>query len=340
MADAMQNTSLKDEYLLQVKGLKKWFPITSGIFSKVTGHIKAVDGVSFNVKRGETLGVVGESGCGKSTMGRTILRLLEPTAGEVLFENEDLTKLSPENMRKKRREMQFIFQDPYASLNPRMTVGDIIAEPIDIQYGYDSTERKNKIIEIMELVGLNPKYVRRYSHEFSGGQRQRIGIARAIVLEPKLLVCDEPVSALDVSIQAQIINLMKNLQKRFGMTYIFVSHDLSVIKHISDRVAVMYLGKVMEIASKKQLYDNPLHPYTKALISAIPIPDPDVKNNKIILSGDMPSPANPPTGCYFRTRCFEAKEICREAQPELRDIGNGHHCACHFVTRLSLATQH
>lgn len=331
MEDVKKKNVLDDEYILRVKNLKKWFPIRSGVFSKITGHIKAIDGVSFDVKRGETLGVVGESGCGKSTMGRTVLRLLEPTEGEVYFENEDIAKLNPDKMRKKRREMQFIFQDPYASLNPRMTVGDIIAEPLDIQERLNSTERNKRVIEIMNLVGLNIKYIRRYPHEFSGGQRQRIGIARAIALEPKLLICDEPVSALDVSIQAQIINLMKSLQKRFGMTYIFISHDLSVVKHISDRVAVMYLGRIVEISDKKELYDNPLHPYTIALLSAIPIPDPEVKNDKIILSGDIPSPASPPNGCCFHTRCFKTKDICRDLTPELKDMGNGHYCACHFA---------
>ena len=316
--------------LLEVKNIKKWFPSKKSPFSKEKVYIKAVDGVSFTLNAGETLGVVGESGCGKSTMGRTVLRLLEPTEGQVVFEGKEYTALKDAELRKSRSELQIIFQDPYASLDPRMTIGDIIAEPLDIQMKLPAKERMERVLKTMERVGLNTRYVNRYPHEFSGGQRQRIGIARAMVLNPKVVVCDEPVSALDVSIQAQVINLLKDLQEEMGMAYIFISHDLSVIKHISDRVAVMYLGHVVEIADKKDLYDHPMHPYTVALLSAIPVPDRKHKKEKIVLEGDLPSPANPPSGCVFHTRCYKAQEICKTQVPELKECGNGHCCACHF----------
>ena len=316
--------------LLEVKNIKKWFPAKKSPFSREKVYIKAVDGVSFTLNEGETLGVVGESGCGKSTMGRTVLRLIEPTEGQVLFEGKDYTALKDAELRKSRTDLQIIFQDPYASLDPRMTIGDIIAEPLDIQLKLPAKERMERVLKTMERVGLNTRYVNRYPHEFSGGQRQRIGIARAIVLEPKLMVCDEPVSALDVSIQAQVLNLLMDLQKEMRMAYIFISHDLSVIKHISDRVAVMYLGHVVEIADKADLYDHPMHPYTVALLSAIPVPDRKHKKEKIVLEGDLPSPANPPSGCIFHTRCYKAKDICKTQIPELKDCGNGHCCACHF----------
>ena len=286
--------------------------------------------MSFTLNEGETLGVVGESGCGKSTMGRSVLRLLEPTGGQVIFNGVDYTALKDKELRDSRKELQIIFQDPYASLDPRMTIGDIIAEPLDIQLKLPAKERMQRVLETMERAGLNTRFVNRYPHEFSGGQRQRIGIARAIVLNPKIMVCDEPVSALDVSIQAQVINLLMDLQKEMGMAYIFISHDLSVIKHISDRVAVMYLGHLVEIADKKDIYAHPMHPYTVALLSAIPVPDRKHKKEKIVLEGDLPSPANPPSGCVFHTRCYKAQDICKTEVPELKDCGNGHCCACHF----------
>lgn len=316
--------------LLEVKDLKKWFPAKKSPFSREKVFIKAVDGVSFTLNEGETLGVVGESGCGKSTMGRLVLRLLEPTGGQVIFNGVDYTALKDKELRDSRKELQIIFQDPYASLDPRMTIGDIIAEPLDIQLKLPAKERMQRVLETMERAGLNTRFVNRYPHEFSGGQRQRIGIARAIVLNPKIMVCDEPVSALDVSIQAQVINLLMDLQKEMGMAYIFISHDLSVIKHISDRVAVMYLGHLVEIADKKDIYAHPMHPYTVALLSAIPVPDRKHKKEKIVLEGDLPSPANPPSGCVFHTRCYKAQDICKTEVPELKDCGNGHCCACHF----------
>ena len=316
--------------LLEVKDLKKWFPAKKSPFSREKVFIKAVDGVSFTLNEGETLGVVGESGCGKSTMGRSVLRLLEPTGGQVIFNGVDYTALKDKELRDSRKELQIIFQDPYASLDPRMTIGDIIAEPLDIQLKLPAKERMQRVLETMERAGLNTRFVNRYPHEFSGGQRQRIGIARAIVLNPKIMVCDEPVSALDVSIQAQVINLLMDLQKDMGMAYIFISHYLSVIKHISDRVAVMYLGHLVEIADKKDIYAHPMHPYTVALLSAIPVPDRKHKKEKIVLEGDLPSPANPPSGCVFHTRCYKAQDICKTEVPELKDCGNGHCCACHF----------
>ncbi|MDU5106405.1 dipeptide ABC transporter ATP-binding protein [Clostridium sp.] len=348
-----------DDYILEVQDLKKWYPIKEGVFSKVKGNIKAVDGVSFNIKPGETFGIVGESGCGKSTLGRTLIRAIEATSGRVLFSGKDMTTLNKKELKLARNNMKFIFQDPYASLNPRMTVKDIIAEPLDIQKLYKtSKERDAKIEEVMDMVGLNKKYMNRYPHEFSGGQRQRIGIARAMILNPKLVICDEPVSALDVSVQAKIINLLRKLQREKEVAYIFISHDLSVVKHIADRVAVMYLGKIVEISDKKDLYRNPKHPYTKALLSAIPridveldedlsslgliSVDLDKKINSIaldenlnneenmILEGDLPSPANPPLGCRFNTRCPIASDICFKEEPELKKVRNDHLCACHF----------
>ena len=328
----MTEKILEKETLLKVEKLQKYFPIRKGIVvQRHVGDVKAVDGVSFDIRRGETLGMVGESGCGKSTIGRTILRLLEPTAGKVTFEGKILNDLSGEEMRKMRSEMQMIFQDPYASLNPRMRVGDIIGEPILIHGISKRIEREKRVRKLLDVVGLSPYHGARYPHVFSGGQRQRIGIARALSVNPKLIVCDEPVSALDVSIQAQVINLLEDLQNEFNLTYLFIAHDLSVVKHISDRVVVMYLGKMVELSESKELYKNPLHPYTIALLSAIPVPDPTVKKDRIILKGDVPSPVNPPSGCHFHTRCPKVQEICKKQDPEFKDIGNGHYVACHFV---------
>lgn len=323
--------TMKGKPLLEVNHLRKLFPAKSSFLAKEKTYIKAVDDVSFTLMPKETLGVVGESGCGKSTMGRSVLRLIEPTDGEIFYKGEDFLKTSGPKLRKMRADMQIIFQDPYASLNPRMTIGEVIAEPLNIQKRYSSKEEtRNQVLKVMEVVGLNPKYYNRYPHEFSGGQRQRIGIARAIVLNPSLVVCDEPVSALDVSIQSQVLNLLRQLQDSMGMAYIFISHNLSVIKHISDRVMVMYLGHVVEMADKSELFANPSHPYTQALLSAIPVPERHLTRKKILLKGDLPSPANPPSGCIFHTRCFMAQDICSTEKPELKDIGNGHTCACHF----------
>ncbi len=320
--------------LLEVKGLKMYFPITRGIIvQRHVGDIKAVDDISFHVRRGETLGLVGESGCGKSTTGRAILQLYRPTDGQVLFKEEDLTTLKGEVLRRKRREMQMIFQDPYASLNPRMTVGGIVSEPLEVHNIFATRkERQERVQELLRVVGLNPYFVNRYPHEFSGGQRQRIGVARALAVNPEFIVCDEPISALDVSIQAQIINLLQDLQSEFGLTYLFIAHDLSVVRHISDRIAVMYLGKLGELADQAELYANPLHPYTQALLSAVPIPDPVIeeKREQIILEGDVPSPANPPKGCNFSTRCPQVMDICHQEDPEFRDLGDGHWVACHL----------
>jgi oligopeptide transport system ATP-binding protein len=317
--------------LLEVNNLVKHFPITEGfIVSKQVGAVKAVDGVSFYIKRGETLGLVGESGCGKSTTGRLILRLIEPTSGEVRFDGRNVLELNQEDMRELRSDMQIIFQDPYASLNPRMTVGGIVGEPMEVHKIATGKEKEAKVQELLEVVGLSAYHAKRYPHEFSGGQRQRIGIARALALDPKLIICDEPVSALDVSIQAQVINLFQELQEEFGLTYLFIAHDLSVVKHISDRVAVMYLGKIVELADKHELYDNPKHPYTEALLSAVPIPDPTKRRQRIILEGDVPSPINPPSGCRFHTRCRYAQEICEHEDPVFRDAGDGHFVACHL----------
>ncbi len=323
-----------NQTILSVRGLKKYFPITQGILiQRKVADVKAVDGISFDVKQGETLGLVGESGCGKSTTGRTILQLYRPTEGQVFFQGKDLAALKGEDLRKMRSNMQMIFQDPYASLNPRMTVGDIIAEPLEVHNIARGKEKKERVQELLSIVGLNPYFVNRYPHEFSGGQRQRIGIARALAVNPDFIVCDEPISALDVSIQAQIINLLEELQNRFGLTYLFIAHDLSVVRHISDRVAVMYLGKVVELTDSRTLYANPLHPYTRALLSAVPIPDPVIeeKRERIILVGDVPSPVNPPKGCRFHTRCPLAIPICKEVAPEWRDVGNGHFVECHVV---------
>ena len=320
------------ENLLEVKDLKMYFPVTSGIIlQKKIADVKAVDGVTFNIKKGETLGLVGESGCGKTTTGRAILQLYKPTAGSIIFEGKDLTTLSGSEMRAMRREIQVIFQDPYGSLNPRMTGGDIVGEPLTVHKLTDSkAEYRDRVAELLTVVGLNPYMADRYPHEFSGGQRQRIGIARALAVNPKFIVCDEPVSALDVSIQAQVINLLEELQEQFDLTYLFIAHDLSVVRHISDRVAVMYLGHIVELADRNELYENPLHPYTRALLSAVPIPDPIVEagRERIILTGDVPSPMNPPAGCVFHTRCPVAIDDCQAEMPELREVSPGHWVSC------------
>jgi oligopeptide/dipeptide ABC transporter ATP-binding protein len=317
--------------LLEVKGLEKHFPIKSGFLKKTTGYVKAVDGIDLQVYPGETLGIVGESGCGKSTTGRTILRLLEPTAGEVWFDGKDLAKLSKEEMRRMRKDLQMIFQDPYASLNPRMTVKQILLESLEVHGIGTARERLRTVEEIIEVVGLRKEHLNRHPHDFSGGQRQRIGIARALVLKPKLIIADEPVSALDVSIQSQILNLLKDLKKEFNLTLIFISHDLSVVKHLCDRVAVMYLGRVVEIADKHTLFENPTHPYTRALLSAVPVAKPRRKRERIILQGDLPSPANPPAGCTFHPRCPYAVELCRTQVPKLQDIVAGQLVSCHLA---------
>lgn len=315
------------ENLVEIKGLKKHFNLGR------KGVLKAVNDISFTIKRGETVGLVGESGCGKSTAGRTILRLYEPTEGEVLFEGDSIYSLSDKKVKDLRRDMQMIFQDPYASLNPRMTVEDIIGEAIDIHRLASGSKRKERIAELLGLVGLKSEHMSRFAHEFSGGQRQRIGIARSLAVEPKFIICDEPISALDVSIQAQVVNLLKDLQNRFGLTYLFIAHDLSMVKHISDRVAVMYLGKMVEMASSEDLYREPLHPYTQALLSAVPIPDPNVEKERerIVLTGDVPSPINPPSGCHFRTRCPLATQECADIDPEFRELRPNHWVACHHV---------
>jgi oligopeptide transport system ATP-binding protein len=320
--------------LLEVQDLVMHFPLTQGIiFQRRVGAVRAVDGVSFSIRQGETLGLVGESGGGKSTVGRAILQLYRPTSGSVKFEGVELTRLGGEAMRRMRRKVQMIFQDPYASLNPRMTVGSIIGEPLEIHRLAKGKAKQQRVEELLRVVGLNPYFANRYPHEFSGGQRQRIGIARALAVNPSFIVCDEPISALDVSIQAQIINLLEELQDEFDLTYLFIAHDLSVVRHISDRVAVMYLGKIVELAGRNELYEDPRHPYTKALLSAIPIPDPEVerKRERIILTGDVPSPVNPPPACRFHTRCPLADTICREVEPEFREVTPGHWAACHFA---------
>ncbi|MBX3500501.1 MAG: dipeptide ABC transporter ATP-binding protein [Alphaproteobacteria bacterium] len=319
------------EPLLKVKDLKKHFAVRGGVLSRIVDHVHAVDGVSLEVAQGETLGVVGESGCGKSTTGRCILRLIEPTSGEIWFQGQDVRQMGGEKLRALRRDMQIIFQDPYASLNPRLTVGGIIGEALQIHnLAKNNKEIEERVVGLLETVGLRPEYMHRYPHEFSGGQRQRIGIARALAVEPKLIVCDEPVSALDVSVQAQVINLLEDLQEKFGLTYLFIAHDLSVVEHISDRVAVMYLGRVVEVATAKDLYANPKHPYTEALLSAVPIPDPKAKRKRIVLQGDVPNPIRPPSGCHFHTRCPIAVERCSKDVPHLKQTAQGHWVSCHL----------
>jgi len=323
----------KSEYLLEVNNLKKHFPIKAGILQRTVGHVKAVDGISLHVKKGETLGIVGESGCGKSTAGRTLIRLYDPTEGNIIFKNQDISKMSEKDLRRSvRKNIQMIFQDPYASMNPRKTLKSILSEPMITHNLYDRKGRDEKIAELLERVGFNPSFINRYPHEFSGGQRQRIGIARALALNPELIIADEAVSALDVSIQAQIINLMKDLQDEFGLTYIFISHDLSVVRHISDRVGVMYLGKMMEMAPKADLYEEPLHPYTQALLSAVPVPRKKgvQTRERIVLKGELPSPANPPSGCVFHTRCPMAMDICRKVVPKFQEVKPEHFVACHL----------
>jgi len=319
--------------LIRVDNLVKHFPITRGFFQKQVGAVRAVDDVSFSIQRGETLGLVGESGCGKSTTGRCILQLHQPTAGRVEFEGVDLVGLKAEELRRTRRRMQMIFQDPYASLNPRMTVGSIVSEPLLIHKVASGREVEERVAHLLEVVNLNPSFASRYPHEFSGGQRQRIGVARALSLQPSFIVCDEPISALDVSIQAQVVNLLEELQQQFNLTYLFIAHDLSVVRHISTRVAVMYLGTVVELADRRELYNSPLHPYTQALLSAVPIPDPfaEARRRRTILQGDVPSPADPPSGCRFRTRCPIADRVCAESRPEFREMCSGHFVACHLV---------
>lgn len=327
---ANQTLKTKDNLLLEVKSLKTYYPIKGGFMRKTIGNVKAVDGVSFDIREGETLGLVGESGCGKSTTGRTILRLLEPTDGQILLDGKDITKLRGKSLREIRKDFQMVFQDPYASLNPMQMVGDIVSEPIVNYTGKSLKDLKDEVIELLKRVGLPEDAYYKYAHEFSGGQRQRIGIARALALKPKLIIADEPVSALDVSVQSQVLNLLKELQEEFGLTFLFIAHDLSVVKHMSDRIGVMYLGGIVEISDKDGMYSEPLHPYTQALISAIPEPDPRRKKERIVLQGDVPSPANPPSGCTFHPRCPMAMDECSKSKPQLKEVKPGHKVACHL----------
>ena len=328
--------------LVEVRDLRVHFPIHTGLLRRRTGDVKAVDGVTFDIRAGETLGLVGESGCGKSTVGRALLRLCEPTAGRVVIDGTDIATLSPEALRQVRPRMQMVFQDPQASLNPRMTVAAIIAEPLDEHTDWDSRRKRARVEELMDAVGLNRAFAGRFPHEFSGGQRQRVGIARALALNPRFVVCDEPIAALDVSIQAQVVNLLEDLQDRMGLTYLFISHDLSMVRHIADRVAVMYLGRIMELSPRDALYADPLHPYARALLSAVPEPDParEAARRRIILRGDVPSPANPPPGCPFQTRCPDAQPVCRAERPDLRRVAPGRQVACHFVEPVTHPTAH
>jgi len=332
MAKGTNGRSDKEDILLEVNNLVKYFPVRGGLLQRIQAWVRAVDDVSFSVRKGETVGLVGESGCGKTTLGRTILRLIDPTSGQVLFDGEDMASMHPRALKKMRRHLQIIFQDPFSSLDPRVPIGESIGEGLAIHGIGDKQERHARVQEVLERVGLYPEHARRYPHEFSGGQRQRIGIARALVLQPKFIVCDEPVSALDVSIQSQVLNLLRQLQEEFGLTYLFIAHNLSVVEHISDRVAVMYLGKMVELTSREDLYENPLHPYTLALMSAIPVPDPAVTRERIILAGDVPSPLNPPSGCRFHPRCPLALDLCKEVEPEFREVYDDHWVACHRVS--------
>ncbi|WP_096187113.1 ABC transporter ATP-binding protein [Evansella halocellulosilytica] len=327
-----QHKNLDSETLLELEGLKKYFDVTEGWFKKEREYLRAVDGIDLKVNRGETLGIVGESGCGKSTTGNLIMRLLEPTEGKVVFEGEDLTKLEGERLRQKRKDIQMIFQDPFSSLNPRMRVFELIAEPLRTHQTHKGEALKERVFELMDVVGLSREFSQRFPHEFSGGQRQRIGIARALALNPKLIVCDEPVSALDVSIQSQILNLLKRLQKQFDLTLVFIAHGLPAVKHISDRIAVMYLGKVVELTTRENLFSHPMHPYTEGLLTAVPVPDPEVRDTRerVILKGDIPSPVNPPSGCSFHTRCPFADEKCKQEVPEFRELKPDHYVACHY----------